>query len=506
MIGILPLGTEVEPKGIPTATLKFILACCLVHVITWLIKLNSPESLNSWFSFNGFWWFLPFTALSCIFVHSDFQHLFFNMLFFFVFAAPIELAEGKRKFWLMVLFGALFSGYFSAAITWFFSEWIIPIDTNMAVRRYWQLHGSGGIGSSGMISAFVTAYLVRFWRNRVYTVLNIEGWPIPKLFRMPAWIVVLVFEVLFNLYNGICYQGLLAMGHIGHFAHLGGFLAGFILAFYFGYHKHQKRDYYVQHAEDLAKSPFTGSAAAIKTYLQALRYEPGNGRILLEIARCSYYLEDFAQSREYYKQAMLALSRQNEEALLAKTCSEAFSRHQLLFNSGKQLECIRLMLKHGDWQTAQKAVEFFCRKVSDQGKDLSLYIRGKFILAYILDAYAGKQLAAREEVERLLEDFPGHPALKYAGERLAAARDGAQLFNFAPTHPGYPFELGSARTAQSPERSQTALPWYKVRPRFMLKFGLGVILSPLAFIILYWLWSNLLIITSGIFGFALFPS
>lgn len=321
MISILPLKADMEVKGIPSATLKFILACSLVHVVTGSIALISPHQLQGWFELTGFWWFFPISALYGIFIHANFQHIFSNMLFFLVFAAPIELAEGKKKFWIMVIFGALFSSYFQTFMLFFFGEWLSPGRTN------WQLN-IPCIGASGMISAFIAAYLVRFWRNRVYVVMNIGLIPIPKLIRMPAWIVVLVFQVLFNLYYGICRQGVLAEGGIGYFAHLGGFIAGFMLAFYFGFHKRQKRDYLVQCAENLAKRPFTCGEAAFKAYRQALEYDPVNGRILLEMAHCSYATGNDHQSLEYYRKAVPALVKSNEdEELIAEAYGEAFNRH-----------------------------------------------------------------------------------------------------------------------------------------------------------------------------------
>jgi len=508
MIGIVPLRTDGEFKGIPTETLKFILACCLVHVLASLISTISPDSLQEWFDITGFHWFAPFTALSSILVHGIFDHLLFNMLYFFVFAAPIELAEGKRKFWIIVLFAAFFSSYFDALALYFFSLWALPIDADMAMRRQLQL-SAPGIGASGMLCAFIAAYLVRFWRNRVYVVVHIFGYPLPKLVRMPAWIVVLVFQVFFNLYYGILWQGILAGGNTGYLAHLGGFIAGFILAFAFGFSKHQKRDYYLRHAEDLAQCPYTCGLAAIKTYQQALAYDPDNGKILLEMARCSHLIGKDDQSREYYRKAVQALmDKKVDEQLIARAYGEAWNRYKLIFVSENQLELVRLLLKYGDWQAAQKSLEHFCGVLGETVTNLQLYIRAKLILAYILDHHAGKQRQAQEIVGSMLGDFPGNPLLKNAAERLNHTSEKIELFNFNPDRPGYPFSnLGGLQENSSLLKiSEIKLPWLKARPKFIWELGLGVLLSPLVVIILCWLVEILITTLGGVFGISSFGS
>lgn len=490
-VGIVPLWADTEQKGIPTSTLKFILACGLVHVATFLIGKISPGHLHEWFNAAGFWWYFPVSALSCIFIHVNFPHLLFNMLFFLVFASPIELAEGKRKFWLLVMFGALVSSYFQAFMLWIFGLWLHPGMGN------WQLD-IPSVGASGMVSAFIAAYLIRFWRNRVYVVMNIGLVPIPKLVRMPAWIVVLGFQVLFNLYYGIYCQGYLGEGGVGYLAHLGGFIAGFSFAYYSGFQKHQKRDYFVQQAEDLAKAPLSGSYAAAKTYGQALGYDPGNGRILLEMARCSYSAGDDRASLEYYCKAVRALLKSNQdEQLTVEAYGEAFNRFGLVDVSDRQMELVRLLLKYGDWQTAQKALESFCETLVKKTSNLGLYIRAKLALAYILDHNAGRQRQAREIVGMMLGDFPGNPMLKYASQRLEHSGEQVRLFNFNPGLPGYPFSVPRSVKVHKPV-------WRHLPPGLVWKFGLGILLTPVALLIVLWMCNILGTALRGIFKFSVF--
>jgi len=500
MIGFIPLGNQNQPKGIPKATLQFILACTIVHFITWRISSVSPELMEDWFGLAGFGYDLPITALSCIFVHGSFDHLFFNMLFLFIFAAPVELLEGRKKFWKLVIITAFFSVYFSTLSSWLFYLWLPNADPQLRTYQYLSIT-RGGIGASGIVSAFMAAYLVRLWRSKVYAVIAILGIPLPKLFRLPAWAVVLMLSVPFDLYYGIFYKGMQGLGGVGYFVHVGGYISGAVMALYWGFHKHYKRDLYLEYAEDLANAPISGSRAAITTFMQALANDPQNGKIMLELARRHHFIGEHEKSGEFYRRATLALSNsKDQEKLLAEAYSEAFGRHQLVFASEKQLEMARLLLKYGHWQVAQKSLETFCASLAGGCQNLPLYIRGKLILAYILDYHAGRQDRAGEIIQTMLSNFPGHPLLKYAAERIEHQSEKNPLFKFNPNIPAYPFTMLQKR--QAPEKQPPKLSWRQVRPKFLRKCALGIALAPIALLILLWLFALLKIVGHGLLGIA----
>jgi len=434
MIGIFPYRSEVELKKLPTSTLKFILACSLVHLFTWRIGRTSEYLLWDWFDSVGFYYLFPFSALSSIFVHGDFEHLFFNMFFFWLFAGPVEVLEGKRRFWKLVIISAFCSAYFSYFLRWLF--WLLPnySDPDIALGRYFNLI-EVSIGASGVVSAFAGAYLLRFWKSRLYAVLTLGSLPVKRIIISP-WLMVLGFWFLDDMVKGIIFQGLFPSTYIDHFAHLGGFICGFFLSWRWGFHKNMKRDWLCQQAEELASAPYTGGEASLKTYQQALELDPKNGRILLEIARLYYFLGREAESEKYYRKAVMRLF-EKEDAELGKAYQEAVDRFELIFLSEKELELVRILLKEGHWQSAKKALEKYIKEIAKKSAQ-SCYLRANLIYAYILDHYLHHPREAKELVLKLVEEFPNHPLLKYPLQRLEACSQ-EELFYFNPEVKGFPF-------------------------------------------------------------------
>jgi len=501
MIGILPFGTEVELKKLPKATLTFILICALVHIVTWRISLNCQYALNDWFELTGYHFVFPPTALSCIFIHGNFYHLFFNMFFLFIFAAPLEVMEGKRKFWLLVIFSAFFSSYFETLALWMFSIYTHSADPYIEWRKQSQIN-IVGIGASGVVSAFAMAYLVRFWRKRLRGYVYFFGIPVTKIIPIPAWVLVLGFWLIKDLFYGIIYQGIYASSGVGHFCHLGGGLAGLILGFYWGFHKRQKRDYYLEQAEDLSEAPITGGGACYKTYQQALELDPENGAILLELSRTSFNLGKLEESKGYYRNSVLAFKREKTESELAQAYSEAFDRHRLIFLSENQLELTRLLLKSGKWQIAERALRLLGRELAAKRlikNQSSLYIRAGLILAWILDHYEKKFPQARAVIEKLMVDFPDHPLLKYPKERLALCGEKNEMFIFHPAQAGFPFSVLKNPTVNQ-ERIKLKLSWYRVRPGFVGKFVVCLLVFPIALLLIFWLFAILATALKGVLG------
>jgi len=497
MIGIFPYRSEVELKKLPTSTLKFILACSVVHFFTWRIGRNSEYLLWDWFDSVGFYYLFPFSALSSIFVHGDFEHLFFNMFFFWLFAGPIEVAEGKKRFWKLVIFSAFFSSYFSFFLKWLF--WVlVPVpsdDFQLFFAKYLNVYESVGIGASGVVCAFAGAYLIRFWRSKLYAVLTISGLPVKRIAISP-WVMVLGYWFIRDVLYGVLFQGIFPVSGIGHFAHLGGFIAGFILGYRWGFHKNMKRDWLCQQAEELASAPYTGGEASLKTYQQALELDPKNGRILLEIARLYYFLGREEESEKYYRKAVIRLFEQGEEKTLAKAYQEAVKRFELVFLSEKELELVRILLKEGHWQSAKKALEKYIKEIAKKSAQ-SCYLRANLIYAYILDHYLHHPREAKELVLKLAEQFPSHPLLKYPLQRLEVCGEG-ELFYFNPAMPGFPFAKKKpepepaykkwiSKPMPSPQGEPPKFLSLKLRKRFLILFFLSIPLSFIIIIILLWL-------------------
>lgn len=133
----------------------------------------------------------PWTLVTYMFVHSGFTHLFFNMFSLWIFGPRVELRLGGGRF-LALYFG---SGLVAALLHSTFS----PFDPI--------------IGASGACFG-VTFGFAHYWpREPIYL------WAV---LRLEAWTLVILLTVL-ELMNGIR-----RTDNIAHFAHLGGFLGGWL--------------------------------------------------------------------------------------------------------------------------------------------------------------------------------------------------------------------------------------------------------------------------------------
>ena len=147
-----------------------------------------------------------FTLFSSMFMHGGLAHIAGNMLFLWIFGDNIEHRLGHLRF---VLFYFLCGLAASFAHILFNSGSIVP-----------------AVGASGAISGVLGGYLLMFPRNRVYVLTWGGVMAVPALFMLGLWIVT-------QFVNGV---GSIAMtdetsgGGVAYMAHIGGFVAGLVLA------------------------------------------------------------------------------------------------------------------------------------------------------------------------------------------------------------------------------------------------------------------------------------
>ncbi|WP_460370118.1 rhomboid family intramembrane serine protease [Actinocorallia lasiicapitis] len=138
----------------------------------------------------------PFvSALTSMFLHSGWLHLFGNMIYLFVFGQATEDRMGRLRYLLFYLVCGYAAAY-GFALTSPDSE--IPL-----------------IGASGAIAGVLGSHLVLFPRSR--TIALVSG-VIP--FRLPAWVVLGQFFILQWLSLGA------SDDNVAYVAHIYGFVAG----------------------------------------------------------------------------------------------------------------------------------------------------------------------------------------------------------------------------------------------------------------------------------------
>ena len=191
-IGVFLYQTLISPRG-----LQF-------HVEAYGLVpshlFSEPADLIS--SAPRFFEFLKF--FSAMFMHGGFFHLAQNMLFLIVFGRGLEAALGGRSFLVLYLISGILA---SIAHVYFFPQSTAPL-----------------VGASGAISGVLGAYLMLFPHFRVLTLIPIFFYVttirIPAAFFLGLWFLM---QVLNSRMGGM----------VAWYAHIGGFLAGFVLVRFF---------------------------------------------------------------------------------------------------------------------------------------------------------------------------------------------------------------------------------------------------------------------------------
>ena len=217
---MFPIGDQNDHAGVAWVTIGLI----VLNVIAFLNEINRPEQAVQAFIFA---WgvvprefasatdlppLIPFpfwsTLLTSMFLHGGWGHLGGNMLFLWIFGDNIEHRLGHLRFVLFYLACGLAA---SAAHIVFNSASNIP-----------------AVGASGAISGVLGGYLLMFPRNRVYVLTWGGVMAVPAILMLGLWIFM-------QFINGV---GSIAVtnqtGGVAYMAHIGGFVAGLVLAPLFG--------------------------------------------------------------------------------------------------------------------------------------------------------------------------------------------------------------------------------------------------------------------------------
>jgi len=150
------------------------------------------------------------SLLTSMFVHSSFWHLFANMYVLFVFGDNVYdlfSDHGKARGPMIFLLFYAVIGVFSALVH------VMMVAGDSVVSNI------PVVGASGAVSGVMAAYWRAFPKTRVYQI--IFWYP----FKLPIWLY-LGFWIMFNLILGVIAG---SAARISWQAHLGGFVAGYLL-------------------------------------------------------------------------------------------------------------------------------------------------------------------------------------------------------------------------------------------------------------------------------------
>jgi membrane associated rhomboid family serine protease len=182
-----------------------------INVAIFLYQVTLP--VNALNQFVTHWGIVPdrlnlVSLLTSMFLHGGWMHLLGNMLFLWVFGRNIEDLIGSGRFLAFYVLCGLASA-------------VVHIIFNAYSR-------TPTIGASGAIAGVMGAYLIKFPRARIITLIPIfffiTTMEIPAAFILLWWFAIQFFSGFGSLADSD-YSG----GGTAWFAHIGGFLAGMLL-------------------------------------------------------------------------------------------------------------------------------------------------------------------------------------------------------------------------------------------------------------------------------------
>lgn len=149
--------------------------------------------------------------LTSLFLHGGFLHLLGNMWFLYIFGDNIEARFGRFQFLLL---------YLACGIAGSFTQ--VLLHTSSIVPN---------LGASGAIAGVLGSYLVFFPNARIETLVPFGFYSqiiiIPAYYMLGYWIA---FQILFGISSVPSAQA--NMGGVAYFAHIGGFVTGYLFSKY----------------------------------------------------------------------------------------------------------------------------------------------------------------------------------------------------------------------------------------------------------------------------------
>lgn len=204
---MFPLRDDRPTYSPPIVTTLLIVACALVF----FFELSLDEySRNYFITLYGIVpaHLRPVTLITSMFLHGGWAHIIGNMLFLWAFGKSLEDAMGHTKF-----------------LAFYFICGIAAGITHVAFNSYSSMPT---VGASGAIAGVMGAYLIKFPRARIHTLIFILFFlttaDIPAAFILVYWFLM----QLFSGYGSIAHTNVTDTG-VAWFAHVGGFVTGMIL-------------------------------------------------------------------------------------------------------------------------------------------------------------------------------------------------------------------------------------------------------------------------------------
>ena len=206
---MFPIGDDdTSRRTVPLVTYALI----ILNVLFFLVELTSGDA------FIEQWAFVPsrflanptadfLTILTSMFMHAGWLHLAGNLLYLWIFGDNVEDRFGHLKFIIFYLLCGLAATLAQLAFS---------LGSNVP-----------NLGASGAIAGVLGAYILLFPHRRVRVLLGAQVIQMPALIVIGLWIVLQLFSSVGSIASTA------DTGGVAYMAHVGGFIAGFVLTFLF---------------------------------------------------------------------------------------------------------------------------------------------------------------------------------------------------------------------------------------------------------------------------------
>ena len=222
-----------------TETVKhLIILNVILFVVPQFLNLDLTNILALHFPQNehfGFWQYLTST-----FMHGSFGHILFNMYGLYAFGTPLEQIWGKKKFLFFYFSTGIGASIIYTLVNYYqfndaFEKLIELGATKMGIMKLMDptliyndeilqtvnsLYNTSALGASGAVYGVLVAFGLYFKEAKLAMIF----FPIPiaAKYFIP---ILLLGDLFFGMTR-------YSVGNIAHFAHVGGALVGFIIAWY----------------------------------------------------------------------------------------------------------------------------------------------------------------------------------------------------------------------------------------------------------------------------------
>jgi membrane associated rhomboid family serine protease len=226
---MIPLRDDIPSRKYPF--INTLLIAINIAVFLWEITLPSYIRENIFFKFGVLPYrfynpnLLPSAILSLftsMFLHGGWSHIVGNMIYLYIFGDNVEDAMGHFRYLLFYIISGIVAGL---------------VQVLFSVNPYIP-----AIGASGAIAGVLGAYIRLYPGARILTIalfgFFIDFIYIPAFIYLGLWFILQLFSGFFSLIF------LDLSGGIAWWAHIGGFVFGFLISKYF---RKKYRYYYYYH-------------------------------------------------------------------------------------------------------------------------------------------------------------------------------------------------------------------------------------------------------------------